>query len=64
MADVVNSIGILTILVTLVESTLSLYLYDSCNEKALSKQLDRLSFVVMSVGFLGANLACVLAARY
>ena len=62
LADVVNLLGTLTILVTLVESTFSLYLYDICGEQALSKRLDRMSFKVMLGGFLGANLALILAA--
>jgi len=62
LADVVNLIGILTILVTLIESTFSLYLFDICGEQALSKRLDRMSFQVMLGGFLLANLALVIAA--
>ncbi len=62
LADVVNLLGTLTILVTLVESTFSLYLYDICGEQDLSKRLDRMSFKVMLGGFLSANLALILAA--
>ena len=62
LADIVNGLGILTILVTLVESTVSLYLYDRCGEQELSRRLDRVSFIIVVVGFIAANLALVLAA--
>jgi hypothetical protein len=63
-ADILNCLGILTILVTLIESTASLYLCERYAEKALSARLDTMSFVVMIVGFIGANLAILLAARF
>lgn len=62
LADIVNGLGILTILVTLLESTLSLYLYDRCGEQELSRRLDRVSFKMVVAGFIIANLALVLAA--
>lgn len=62
LADVVNGLGILTILVTLIESTVSLYLYDRCGEPELSQRLDRVSFRIVVVGFIAANLALVIAA--
>jgi hypothetical protein len=63
LADVLNILGILTILVTLIESTVSLYLYERYGEKTLSARLDRMSFKVILGGFVVANLAAVLAAR-
>lgn len=62
LADVVNGIGILTILVTVVESTVSLYLYDRRGEEALSGRLDRVSFTIMLSGFVLVNLMLLLAA--
>jgi hypothetical protein len=64
LADIVNSLGILTILVTLIESTVSLFLYERYGEKILSARLDRMSFAVILSGFTLANLAAVLAPRY
>jgi hypothetical protein len=64
LADIVNVLAILTILVTLIESTVSLYLYERYDEKALSARLDRMAFKVMLGGFVVANLAAVLAARF
>ena len=58
----VNAIGILTILVTLIESTVSLYIYDRCGEEALSQKLDMVSFGIMVPCFLGANVLLLLAA--
>ena len=52
----------MTILVTLVESTVSLYLYDRRGEPELSRRLDRISFTIMLTGFVGANVMLALAA--
>jgi hypothetical protein len=62
LADVVNGIGILTILATIIESTVSLYLYDRCGEEALSRRLDKVSFNIMLPCFLGVNLLLLIAA--
>jgi hypothetical protein len=55
LVDVVNVLGILTILVTLIESTISLYLFDRCGEQALSQRLDRTSFKILVTGFISVN---------
>jgi len=62
LADLVNLLGIVTILITLVESTVSLYLYDHRGERELSRSLDRTSFVVVSVGFAMAVAMMLLGA--
>ncbi|NBT12969.1 MAG: hypothetical protein EBS56_05215 [Planctomycetia bacterium] len=62
LADQVNLLGIVTILITLVESTVSLYLYDHRLERELSRSLDRTSFVVVSVGFAMAVAMMLLGA--
>jgi hypothetical protein len=59
LADMINLLGTVTILLTLVESTLSLHLYDQCDERACSRWLDRASFAVTIVGFTMA-LALIL----
>lgn len=61
VADAVNGLGILTILVTLVESTISLYLFDRCGEQELSQRLDRISFKILVAGFTLVNVALLLA---
>jgi hypothetical protein len=58
----VNLLGIVTILITLVESTVSLYLYDLRGERELSRSLDRASFVVVTVGFTAAVAMMLLGA--
>lgn len=62
LADVVNGLGILTIMVTLVESTMSLYLYDRCGETELSARLDRVSFKILVAGFAVVNVVLFAAA--
>ncbi len=61
VADAVNGLGILTILVTLVESTISLYLFDRCGEEKLSQRLDKMSFKILVVGFTAVNAALLFA---
>jgi hypothetical protein len=62
LADVVNALGILTILVTIIESTISLYLFDRRDEQALSRKLDNAAFGIMLPCFLGVNLLLLIAA--
>ena len=62
LADVVNAIGILTILATIIQSTVSLYLYDRCGEPELSRKLDLASFKIILPCFLGINLLILIAA--
>lgn len=62
LADWVNLLGIVTILITIVESTVSLHLFDHCGERDLSVALDRTSFVVVSVGFAAAVAVILLGA--
>ncbi|NCY02829.1 MAG: hypothetical protein EBX36_07945 [Planctomycetia bacterium] len=54
LADVINLLGIVTILLTLVESTVSLHLFDHCGQQALAVSLDRTSFLIISLGFTAA----------
>jgi hypothetical protein len=62
LADTINAMGIFTILITLVESTVSLHLYDRRQEPALSRTLDLASFKIMLGGFVLANALVLLAA--
>jgi hypothetical protein len=61
LADVINGLGIFTILVTLVESTVSLYLFDRCHEEELSRRLDRMSFKILVIGFAAVNIVLLIA---
>ena len=62
LADMINDVGILVIFLTLLESTISLYLYDRKGKEALSRLLDRVSFIVMLAGYVLINVALPWAA--
>jgi hypothetical protein len=61
LADVVNGVSILTILVTVLESTLSLHLYETCGLRDLSRFLDKGCFLLLSVGYVVFQVSIVLA---
>ena len=60
LADIINLFGIGTILVTLTESTISLWVYETLGNPALSRRLDRISFWTIFIGFT-ASLTLILA---
>jgi hypothetical protein len=62
LADMVNGIGIAVILLSLVESTISLYLFDRRGDERLSQQFDRLSFWIFLVEDVALNAVLLLAA--
>jgi len=62
LADLVNALGILVIFLTVMESILSLYLYDIKDKPALSRYLDRVMFIIFLTGFLAVNIAIPVAA--
>ncbi len=64
LADMVNDLGLLLILITLIESTISLYLYGSKGEKELSRVLDRVSFVLLLIIYIVANTFIIAASWY
>jgi len=59
----VNAIGLFTIFLILVESTISLYILDTRGQDRLSRVLDKVSFVVLGFGYVVLNLILPLAAR-
>lgn len=63
LASLVSAVGLGTIFLTLVQSTVSLYLFDSLGRDRLSRYFDRVSFAVMLLGYVAVNLALPLAAR-
>jgi hypothetical protein len=63
LADVVNGLGIAVILLSLVESTISLYLFDRRGDERLSRQFDWLSFWIFLVGAVALNAALLIAAE-
>jgi hypothetical protein len=62
LADMVNLVGIVTILITLVESTVSLWMWQEWGRQDLSRRLDRAAFVAVLGGYIAANAAILLGA--
>ena len=62
LADMVNDVGVVVIFLSLLQSTVSLYLYDRVGKVALSRLFDRVSFIVLLAGYVTINLALPLAA--
>ena len=63
LADMTNAVGLATIFLTLVQSTISLYFFDTLGKEKLSRFFDHVSFAVFFVGYVAVNLALPLAAR-
>lgn len=59
LADTVNGVTVAMILVSLVESTISLYLYDRKELQTLSRLFDKVSFWILLVGYFVLNVALV-----
>ncbi|MGI8898657.1 MAG: hypothetical protein ACR2IB_09720 [Pyrinomonadaceae bacterium] len=62
LADIVNHVGIVTIVLSLLQSAISLYLYERKGKKTLSRLFDRVSFVIFLAGYLVINLVLPWAA--
>ncbi len=58
------SIGLImvTVLLTVIQSTISLYIYDIRGEQALSSLFDKVSLVIFMVTYIIANLVIPWAA--
>lgn len=56
LADAINLLGIGTILVSLTQSTISLWIYESLGNQRLSRQFDRVSFWTILTVFLASLL--------
>jgi hypothetical protein len=63
LIGMVNAIGLATIFLTLVQSTISLYVLDTLGKERLRVFFDMVSFVVFLVGYAAVNLMLPLAAR-
>jgi hypothetical protein len=62
VADLVNGLGIATILITVIQSTISLYLFERKGAESLSRRFDQLSFAAFFAGYILLNLALPIAA--
>ena len=51
LADIVNQIGLVTISLSLLQSAISLYLYERKGKKTLSRLFDRVSFGIFLSGY-------------
>jgi hypothetical protein len=63
LADIVNGVGAFTILLTLIQSTISLQIHERRSDPELSRRFDRLSFWLILGSYVLVNAAIVLAAR-
>ena len=62
LADKINGLGLAMIFLTLVQSTISLYLYDIRGEEALSRRFDRVSVLILIPGYIILNVLIAWAA--
>jgi hypothetical protein len=62
VADLVNGVGIGMILLTVIQSTVSLYAYERLGLESLSRRFDQVSFAVLVSSYLAINIALPLAA--
>lgn len=62
LADLVNQLGIVTIFLSLMQSAISLYLFERKGKEALSRLFDRVSFFVFLIGYTAINLVLPWAA--
>lgn len=63
LTAMVNAIGLATIFLTLVQSTISLYILDTMGKERLRVFFDMVSFAVFLIGYAAVNLMLPLAAR-
>jgi hypothetical protein len=59
LADMVNDLGLILILVTLTESVISLYLYEKKGEKKLARTMDKISIVLLLLIFITINVLMI-----
>ena len=62
LADIINDVSILIIFLSLLESTISLYLYDRAGKVELSRLFDRVSFIIFFAAYVLINAALPWAA--
>ena len=62
LADAINLLGIGTILVSLTQSTISLWIYESLGNQRLSRRFDGVSFWTILAAFLASLFLCLAGA--
>ncbi len=55
LLDMVNGVGMITIFLTILQSTISLHIYDIRGDLALSRRFDRVSFLLFATGLVTIN---------
>lgn len=63
LSDMVNATGLFTIFLILVQSVISLHIYDTMGSERLSRSFDRVSFAVFLIGYVAVNLTLPISAR-
>jgi hypothetical protein len=62
LTDMINGLGAFTILLTVCQSTISLYIYSILDEEEMSRIFDRTSFIVFAGGYTAVNVMLPMAA--
>ncbi len=63
LADIINGLAMATIFLTMVQSVISLYLYDIREQEELSRKFDKWSFWTFAVAIVVINVAMPFAAK-
>jgi hypothetical protein len=63
LSDMVNLAGMATIFLVMVQSVISLYIFDTMGRERLSRLFDRFSFALLLLGVVAINLVLPLTAR-
>ncbi len=57
LTDKVNFVSMIMVMLTVIQSTISLYIYDIRGEQALSKLFDKVSLVILTITYVFINIA-------
>jgi hypothetical protein len=63
MTDMTNTVSLVTIFLVLVQSVISLHIFDTMGRERLSRYFDMVSVAVFATGYVGLNIALPIAAR-
>jgi hypothetical protein len=63
LADIINGLAMATIFLTIVQSTISLYLYDILDQEEISKKFDKWSVWTFGIGAVIVNVLIPIAAK-
>jgi len=63
LADIVNGLGVWMILLTVVQSAISLHLFKRLGAESLSRRFDQISFALMATGYVVLNVVLPMASN-